>query len=184
MFITGFTNGDEIAKAKGSELINNVTFPRIRQAVRNPVLLFLFCFFACLFVCLFVFCVFFPVYCLPNVVSVSGLSIFEFPSFYSNVSLVWLCYVVSLQDRLILLWVFYNHFLYISTNLPKSVCFTFYWNLVWCKWWLCCIYADSPTWIVIGETSLFALLRFRAKKDIVITTPCKSILTFKDIQPS
>jgi hypothetical protein len=29
-------NGDEIAKAKGSELINNVTFPRIRQAVRNP----------------------------------------------------------------------------------------------------------------------------------------------------
>jgi hypothetical protein len=146
--------GHEIAKVNGSELINNVTFPRIRQAVRNPVFVvfvFFFCLLICLFVCLL--CLF-SVYCLPNVVSVSGLSIFEFPSFYSNISLVWICYVVSLQDRLILLWVFYNNFLYISTNLPKSVCFTFYWNLVWCKWWLYCIYADSPTWNCYRETSL------------------------------
>jgi hypothetical protein len=71
-------NGDEIAKAKESELINNVTFPRIRQAVRNPVFVvfvFFFCLLICLFVCLL--CLF-SVYCVPNVASVSGLSIVDY----------------------------------------------------------------------------------------------------------
>jgi hypothetical protein len=45
-----------------------------------------------------------------NIASVSGLSIFDFSSFYSNVSLVWIYYVLSLEDRLILLWFFYNYY--------------------------------------------------------------------------
>jgi hypothetical protein len=75
--------GDEIAKVNGSELINSVTFPR--GSLNNSVC---FCFvFVLFYFFLFWFCLH-PVSCVPNIVSVSGLSIFDFPSFYSNVSLV------------------------------------------------------------------------------------------------
>jgi hypothetical protein len=42
----------------------------------------------------------------------------------------------------------------------------------------------QPYMKLLSRNLSFALLRFRARKDIAITTTCKSILTFKDIKPS
>jgi hypothetical protein len=64
-----------------------------------------------------------------NIASVSGLSIFDFSSFYSNVSLVWIYYVLSLEDRLILLWFFIIiiiSFHQLWLQLPIRARFTFY----------------------------------------------------------
>ena len=118
------SGGNEIAKVKGSELINSVTFPQ--GSVRKSVC---FCFvFILFYLFLFWFCLH-PVSCVSNIASVSGLSIFDFSSFYSNVSLVWIYYVLSLEDRLILLWFFIIiiiSFHQLWLQLPKRACFTFY----------------------------------------------------------